>query len=327
MNKCCKENRYTRNRHNDLYDDCEELEYTRSTDNFDRERGYSNNRCSKAKKWGCGKENVYKKEVQFWTGCSIQHIELLIGSNGVFGVVLSRKVEKVLEEVNNEFCHIIELLGCYKSDAAKIVKQFLKVNACFIKVLNRIMFEEYLGASELFEVVNHFMIEQIYAARVFVDKKRSPQYKAKRNVLGPDFYVKEGFGESKLERAYNIFYFWNIISAQHASILENIITYNNCDVPRKFYCGFDNFKKAYISLNRKFGEYFETMSIIKLKSIGTDMLNANMEFLSFLYSLTPLEIGTFLPRDTPEAFFDFKEHVIEEQEYICEGLKRWIYTL
>ncbi len=149
-------------------------------------------------------------QIYFWNVISAQHCSLLENiSNGVFGVRLSREVEKVLEQLNNEYCHIIQLLGCYKYDTAKIVKQFLMVNARFIKVLNRIMFEEYLGSTELFEVVNNFMIEQIYAARVFVDKKRSPQYKAKRSVLGPDFYEKEGLGESKLEIAYNTFYFWN----------------------------------------------------------------------------------------------------------------------
>lgn len=324
MSKCYKDNRDTRNRTIHLYDACDELEYTATIDYcclegcYDRTR-YDSNRC--------GNENEYKKEVQFWSGGAIQHIESLIGSNRVFGAVLSKEVEKVLDELRNEFCHIIELLKYDENDKIKIVKQFLKVNARFIKVLNRIMFEEYLESTELFEVVNHFMIERIYAARVFVDKKISPQYREKRSVLGTDFYEKEGFGGNKLELVYNTFYLWNIISAQHASILENIITYYNCDVPRKFYYGLDNFKKAYICVNRKSGEYFESMSIIKLKDIGTDMLNANMQFLNCLYNLTPLEIDSFLPKDTPETFFHFKEQVIEEQEYIRVGLKRWIFTL
>ncbi|WBW96533.1 hypothetical protein [Oceanirhabdus sp. W0125-5] len=364
MSKYYRENRYSRNRANDMYDDYNELDNTPSTENCYGERYYNrrssnsryceeryskDKRCDSfrtrcgcesrdeepctnkesrnSKRYNCSEENQYKKEVHFWCGGAIQHIELLIGSNGLFGAGLSKEVKLYLDQLNNEFCYILELVQCYKSDSDKIVKRFLKVNSSFIKILNKIMFEEYLGSTELFELVNHFMIEQIYASRVFVDKKRAPQYKAKSCVLGPDFYEKNGLGETKLEIAYNTFYFWNIISAQQASILENIITYYNCNVPKKFYCAFHNFKRAYICLNKKSGEYFDTMSSIKLKSIGTDMLYASMQFLNFLYSLTPIEIGTFLPKDTPEAFFDFKEHVVEEQEYISQRLKRWIYSL
>lgn len=270
---------------------------------------------------------MYREEVLLWSVASMQHIELLIGTKKIFGVSLSDNIRCQLDELICSFTKIKEYSGCYKKDTGSLIRDFLRTNAKFIKLINCIMFEEYLNNTELFEIVNHFMIEQIYASRVFTEIKRSTKYKDEKFVLGPDFYTKEGLGDSKEAVLHNTFYFWNIISAQHCSILENILKYYNCKMCRELWSSFKNLKRACLNYNKRLSRAYDDSIISGFKSMCRDMLEFEEKYLDFLYSLTPVEVGRVLPENTPEIFFEFKEHVIEEQEYIHEKLKKLILII
>lgn len=345
-------------------------------------------KCDLCKQVQCTPESI-REEICFWAIGSVQHIDSIIGSNGIDCLKIPSETLRELEEISYEFKNISRELccnkcgrfrgvdpceirfdkecfippsedigedgcfrpckefdGCFcekfdKSEEkiyinydrlCEVLKEFLCINSRFIIVLNRLMFEGFAGVAILFETLNHFMIEQIYVSRIFEKIMKSPAFQEERNVWGPDFYNVFGIGCDKYECAYIQMYFWNNISAQHVSLLENTEPGFKERIPAKTTEEFDRFRAGFNKANIDLGEYYckkvkDCRWCQKVEAIAKDIFELNECFIAFLCELNPQSQGELLPCKTPCSFFDTREHVLNEQYYYKKILERIIAVL
>ncbi|WBW96534.1 DUF2935 domain-containing protein [Oceanirhabdus sp. W0125-5] len=280
------------------------------------------------------KKNI-REEILFWSCDSIEHIETILESNRVFELMIPSEIKRELVDISEELNKIVEKLKCkdgYDYYIYDELRYFLWLNAKLIKVFNRLMYEGYAGSAILFETLNHFMIEQIYITRIFELIQTTPNYVDKRNVWGPQFYTKFGLGNSQLECAYVQMYFWNVISAQHSSLLENTSPEFLRELSLKTLDRFQEFKKEFNDLNIELGENFHRLNKSKwdcniLTRIAKEAFELNKRFVKFLWSLSEESIGCRLPECTPQAFFDTREHILYEQRYYNDILEKILAVL
>lgn len=209
-------------------------------------------------------------------------------------------------------------------DLCEILEEFLCVNAKFIIVINRLMFEGFAGEAILFEELNHFMIEQIYVSRIFERILKSPNFFDQRNVWGPDFFNKFGIGKTQFECAYIQVYFWNIISAQHNDLLQNVTPDFADQLPLATFDRLQEFKICFNDANIDLGKNYKRIveggdcsrrSRELLSGIVKGIIELNDCYIDFLCKLNRESQGKLLPCDTPLAFFETREHVLNEQYY------------
>jgi len=280
------------------------------------------------------KKNI-KEEILFWGCGSIEHIETILESNRVFELKIPSEIKREFVDISEELNKIIDKVKftCeYDSDIYEVLRCFLCINTKLIQVFNRLMFEGYAGSATLFETLNHFMIEQIYITRIFELICKSPNFVDERNVWGINFYTRYGVGDCQLECAYVQMYFWNVISAQHSSLLENTSPEFLRELQMKTLDRFQDFKKEFNDLNVELGENFHRLNKSKwdcniLRRIAEKAYELNKRFIKFIWFLSTDSVGCRLPECTPQAFFNTREHILYEQRYYNDILEKILAVL
>ena len=252
-----------------------------------------------------------RNAVIFWSENTAEHIKILLRSNAGTTAILEEGFKEQLKLYYEKFTAINQ---GFKSKALGMTyySDFLRTNAGFINLLERIKYEGFSGYPILQQSVFHYIYEGRYINAVFGTKNIG------ENVLITTRFLP--FLNNALNCVYNQTYFWSIIGSMHPSLLMG----NNA-----FYNAINGYAKEFLTeicngFNNICFRLSQTKKPIKksiILPIFENFKTINNEYIGFLTTIKQTGPKIFtLPSSVrlPVAFYEAVEHQIAEHNLVAE---------
>lgn len=252
-----------------------------------------------------------KTAAAFWSENNAQHITTLLKSNVGSTAVLNDFFKERLKDYYERFININKGFKTAAPNMAQY-QEFLRTNAGFVNLLERIKYEAFSGYPILQQSVFHYIYEARYINAVFGTKNATG---------GPIITVHFlPFLNNTLACLYNQMYFWGIIGAMHPSLIMG----NNA-----FYNAINGYAKEFLtevcnnfnSLNYRLSSLKKPLKKAALAYIFKDFSAVNNEYLDFLGSVKAANPKIFLSSFAtrlPTSFYAAIDHQIAEHTLVAE---------
>ena len=253
---------------------------------------------------------LVEKTVAFWSENSMQHITSLLRSTNGTTAVLQPYFREELKNFSEEFKNFKEVYS--KNTPRQTVRpiSFLRTNARFINLLERIKYEGFSGYPILQQSVFHYIYEQRYVNAVL----------GVNNPLN-NLLITEYFSPfQNYNCIYNQMYFWCIIGSMHPSLLMG----NN-----GFYNAINGYSKEFLTdicnnfnlINFKLSSLKKPIKKGALQPLIAEFKALNLSFLEFLKLVKSgnprifTNVGNLMLSNTLYATV---EHMINEHSLVEE---------
>lgn len=271
--------------------------------------------------------------VKFWSQNSYEHIDVILSASGPAGVVLYDDLKDELKILFDVFKSIYDRLS---KDYTKVkpyptITEFLLANNELVTLLQRLKFEGLNGFPILYEAAYHFLYEQLYIAQIFRAVAYNLSFNPESVVINADFRDR-GLGDSTMECIYGQIYFWSLIGAEHPSLLMNVTTDEESQLPIYAIERLTTFTNEFNDINHELGMNYDGMNIEELKTIFTKFQGINEQFLGVLQEMTvnTQYLSDQLKAKLPQIFYDVLEHITQEHNYVldlCYKIQKYFKTI
>ncbi|OOB79444.1 MAG: hypothetical protein BEN18_03975 [Epulopiscium sp. Nuni2H_MBin001] len=261
--------------------------------------------------------------LKFWANNSYEHIEVLQNAYKTVGATLQPSFQQELQILFNAFKNIDSQIDNDKipTNLDNLYQLFMDNNQVFIELLENLKFDGYNGYPVLFETVQHFIYEQLYAIQV-LSKGYAKMYEEQLFtldfILGPIKIQKQNMFSTTLNTNVTSLigatYFWSLISAEHTSIIANVSPIESnlpvitTDLLTKLRSAFNHVNYALSNIDKIADGFI---------SVVDNFLQLNDSFLIMLNNFK-VDDSKFVPnsikKDLPPLFDGVLNHIIHEQE-------------
>lgn len=260
---------------------------------------------------GVQSPELVKKTVIFWCANSAQHINSLLRSAVGTTAVLEEEFKEQLRIFSDMFLKIKEALNS-KQNNSSLYAQFLRANAGFINLLERIKYEAFSGYPILQQSVFHYLYEGRYVNSILGYKN------SVGNVLVTTYFLP--FLNRTAECVYNQIYFWSIIGSMHPSlIMQNNAFYNAINgYAKEFLTGVCN---SFNNINFSLSSLKKPVKKTGLGIVFKEFSSLNKDYLEFLKAVKQTSPKIFtLPSAVrlPASFYEALDHQIAEHTLVTQ---------
>ncbi len=257
--------------------------------------------------------------LKFWANNSYEHIDVLQNAYKTVGATLQPSFATELTELFTKFKNIDDAITYNKlpNDFDILCEEFEKCNRRFVYLLEKLKFEGYNGYPVLFETVQHFIYEQLYAKQVL-----DAGYKAKADK----HYTQNMFTtslNSKVTTLKGCMYFWSLIGAEHTSIIATVSPVED-KLPKLTLSLLANFRTIFNQINYILVEQDDVMSDDDLNQLAIYFIETNEQFLKLLNNFKQDNselLPSYIKKELPPLFEGVLNHIIHEHERVLELMK------
>ncbi len=254
---------------------------------------------------------LMRKTVIFWCENTAQHITSLLRSPIGTTAVLTDFFKERLKDYYEKYMSLKEKFS-QKNQPISNYQEFLRINAGFINLLERLKYEGFSGYPILQQSVFHYIYEARYVNAVFGAKNQVG------SVLITTYFLP--FLNNNLSCLYNQMYFWSIIGSMHPSLLMG----NNA-----FYNAVNGYSKEFLtevcngfnSINFRLSSLIKPLKKAAFREVFSEFSRLNEGYLEFLKAVKQASPKIFTaPSVTrlPSSFYSAVDHQISEHKLVAE---------